>query len=54
MESPINPWAKVHDDPVPPEETFRQYYERHIKPGPDGTAPEKTDDTSTTDDNSKK
>lgn len=30
MESPINPWAKEHDDPIPPKETFRQYYERNI------------------------
>ena len=35
MESPINPWAKEHDDPVPPAETFRQYYNRVIKPGED-------------------
>lgn len=35
MESPINPWAKEHDDPIPPAETFRQYYNRVIKPGED-------------------
>lgn len=32
MESPLNPWAKEHSDPIAPEETFRQYYERNIKP----------------------
>ena len=32
MESSLNPWAKEHANPEPPEETFRQYYERVIKP----------------------
>lgn len=27
----VNPWAKAHDNPEPPEETFRQYYERVFK-----------------------
>lgn len=31
-ESSLNPWAKDHTNPVPPKETFRQYYEREIKP----------------------
>lgn len=31
-ESAINPWAKEHTNPEPPKETFRQYYERNIKP----------------------
>lgn len=32
LESPINPWAKEHDDPIPPKETFREYYRRVIQP----------------------
>lgn len=32
LDSPLNPWAKEHANPEPPEETFRQYYERVIKP----------------------
>lgn len=28
LESPLNPWAREHDNPVPPKETFRQYYRR--------------------------
>ena len=42
MESSLNPWAKEHDDPIPPQETFRQYYNRVIKPhlnDSDGNAP---------------
>lgn len=31
-ESALNPWAKEHTNPEPPEETFRQYYRRVIKP----------------------
>ncbi|MDE5831496.1 MAG: lactate utilization protein [Desulfovibrio sp.] len=32
-ESPLlNPWAKEHTNPEPPKETFRQYYNREIKP----------------------
>ncbi|MBD5607790.1 MAG: lactate utilization protein, partial [Desulfovibrio sp.] len=32
-ESPLlNPWAKEHANPEPPRETFRQYYNRKIKP----------------------
>lgn len=43
LESPLNPWAKEHANPEPPKETFRQYYERVIKPGkPDN----KTEDAS--------
>lgn len=28
LDSPINPWARAHANPVPPDETFRQYYNR--------------------------
>lgn len=31
-ESALNPWAKEHTNPEPPEETFRQYYRRVIEP----------------------
>lgn len=31
-ESALNPWAKEHTNPEPPQETFRQYYRRVIKP----------------------
>lgn len=31
-ESTLNPWAKEHTNPEPPEETFRQYYRRVIEP----------------------
>lgn len=31
-DSSLNPWAKEHANPVMPRETFRQYYERVIKP----------------------
>lgn len=31
-ESSLNPWAKEHANPEPPRETFRQYYERTVKP----------------------
>lgn len=31
-ESGLNPWAVDHTNPEPPKETFRQYYERVIKP----------------------
>lgn len=27
-ESPVNPWIKAHSNPIPPEETFRQYYNK--------------------------
>lgn len=37
-ESRLNPWAREHANPEPPEETFRQYYERVVK------GAEKTDD----------
>lgn len=30
-ESALNPWAEEHANPIPPEETFRQYYERVLK-----------------------
>lgn len=32
MESKLNPWANNHANPIPPEETFRQYYKKNIKP----------------------
>lgn len=32
LESGLNPWAEEHANPAPPVETFRQYYEREIKP----------------------
>lgn len=32
LDSPLNPWASEHANPTPPKETFRQYYERVIKP----------------------
>ncbi len=38
-ESGLNPWAEAHDDPEPPEETFRQYYNRVIKPESDKDTP---------------
>ena len=38
MQSHLNPWAIEHDNPIPPKETFRQYYERNIKPGKDKKA----------------
>lgn len=31
-QSAINPWAKWHDNPIPPKETFRQWYERNVGP----------------------
>lgn len=31
-QSALNPWAKEHDNPLPPKETFRQYYRKRIKP----------------------
>lgn len=31
-ESSLNPWAREHANPTPPPETFRQYYQRVIKP----------------------
>lgn len=31
LESAVNPWAKWHDNPIPPRETFRQYYNRTHK-----------------------
>lgn len=34
-ESALNPWAKEHTNPDPPKETFRQYYNRVIKPQED-------------------
>ncbi len=33
LDSSLNPWAKEHANPVPPDETFRQYYKRNLKPG---------------------
>lgn len=47
LESPINPWAKEHDDPIPPKETFREYYRRVIQPEEE-TAKNKQDDKPTT------
>ena len=38
LQSPLNPWAKEHDNPEPPQETFRQYYERNIKPGKENSS----------------
>ena len=38
MQSRLNPWAIEHYNPIPPKETFRQYYERNIKPGKDKKA----------------
>lgn len=32
LESGLNPWAREHANPDPPEETFRQYYDRVIRP----------------------
>ncbi len=32
-ESQLNPWAREHTNPEPPAQTFRQYYEKNIKPG---------------------
>lgn len=32
LDSALNPWAEEHANPEPPAETFRQYYERVIKP----------------------
>ncbi len=31
LESRLNPWATWHDNPIPPRETFRQYYNRNHK-----------------------
>lgn len=31
-ESSLNPWAEEHTNPEPPKETFRQYYNRVVKP----------------------
>lgn len=31
-QGPINPWAQWHDDPIAPEETFRQWYSRNVGP----------------------
>lgn len=31
-ESRLNPWAREHTDPEPPEETFREYYKKNIAP----------------------
>lgn len=31
LESRLNPWATWHDNPVPPAETFRQYYNKNLK-----------------------
>ena len=28
LDSPLNPWARAHANPEPPQETFRQYYNR--------------------------
>lgn len=47
LESPINPWAKEHDDPIPPKETFREYYRRVIQPEEEA-AKNKQDDKPTT------
>lgn len=47
LESPINPWAKEHDDPIPPKETFREYYRRVIQPEEEATK-NKQDDKPTT------
>lgn len=30
-QSGLNPWAKWHDNPMPPKETFRQWYARNVK-----------------------
>lgn len=30
-ESTLNPWAKEHTNPEPPEQTFRQYYNKNFK-----------------------
>lgn len=38
MESRLNPWVAEHDNPLPPKETFRQYYKRVIKPDEAKTA----------------
>lgn len=29
LQGPLNPWASQHDDPIPPEQTFREYYKSH-------------------------
>lgn len=34
-ESSLNPWAKEHANPIPPKETFRQYFRRN-HPGEEG------------------
>lgn len=47
LESPINPWAKEHDDPIPPKETSREYYRRVIQPEEEA-AKNKQDDKPTT------
>lgn len=31
LECRLNPWAEYHDNPLPPQETFRQYYKRIMK-----------------------
>lgn len=31
-QSAINPWAKWHDNPVPPKETFRQWFSKNVGP----------------------
>ena len=28
MESGVNPWAEHHTDPLPPKETFREWYRK--------------------------
>lgn len=46
LDMKVNPWAAWHDNPVPPAETFREYYKKH-RSELEAEAPAATDETET-------